>query len=367
MISGPAIIDSLATFPFFIDVIVPDTDFISFAWLRIFRLALLFRTSQLGSAISTCFRVLWVNRQILTVSVVLVFFMLLVTSSLLWAVSTDEERKRNGAETILDASYLALLMLTGQGTPDPPMNPVLQFVVALTAVLSVPFFAVPAAMLTWGFEGEAQRLALTEHLRRDREKVYGDDFKEEDFESSSSDDSSELDEYLDGLAGDDDNEEYQDKAFAFFRANQSLQGEVLYEEAKKLAADLRDQKIEKQRENVLKQDALELLREVGDEAAEIEEAKNAEELGNVVADEYLHKEEQLAMKLKRFSVFVGVPSQDPSPEEEDEGDSKAVIQELRAVRAELRAFRLAEQSPQSELVAEVRKLREEVQELKKRL
>ena len=31
-------------------------------------------------------------------------------------------------------------------------------VVMLTAFLSVPFFAVPAAMLTWGFEGEAQRL-----------------------------------------------------------------------------------------------------------------------------------------------------------------------------------------------------------------
>ena len=68
----------------------------------------------------------------------------------------------------------------------------------------MPFFAIPAAMLTWGFEGEAARLASKEARRRRRREVYGgteeggvvaDQF-------SSSDESSDEDEYLDGLAGD---------------------------------------------------------------------------------------------------------------------------------------------------------------------
>ena len=35
----------------------------------------------------------------------------------------------------------------------------------VTAFASVPFFAVPAAMLTWGFEGEAERLAGRERKK----------------------------------------------------------------------------------------------------------------------------------------------------------------------------------------------------------
>ena len=67
------------------------------------------------------------------------------------------------------------MMLTGLASPEDsegPLPPPMRLVVLLTAFLSVPFFAVPAAMLTWGFEGEAQRLATRERRRATRRALY---------------------------------------------------------------------------------------------------------------------------------------------------------------------------------------------------
>ena len=43
-------------------------------------------------------------------------------------------------------------MLTGQGGPDGGTSLGLKVMIFITSFLSVPFFAVPAAMITWGFE-----------------------------------------------------------------------------------------------------------------------------------------------------------------------------------------------------------------------
>merc|ERR1719235_1712987 len=81
--------------------------------------------------------------------------------------------------SVPDAMFLSILMLTGQGDPDGDLTPSMKFVVMMTAFLSVPFFAVPAAMLTWGFEGEAERLAEREQRRFKRRKLYGAGFAED--------------------------------------------------------------------------------------------------------------------------------------------------------------------------------------------
>ena len=76
--------------------------------------------------------------------------MLLVTSSLLYVVADEQTKEDNEFHSIPEAMYLAVLMLTGQGTPDGELSPPMRLVVVFTAFLSVPFFAVPAAMLTLG-------------------------------------------------------------------------------------------------------------------------------------------------------------------------------------------------------------------------
>ena len=61
---------------------------------------------------------------------------------------------------------MSTLMLTGGGAPDTENLPFMtKAVVLLTSVFSVAMFAIPASMLTWGFEAEAERMAKRERKR----------------------------------------------------------------------------------------------------------------------------------------------------------------------------------------------------------
>mgnify|MGYP004052913361 CR=1 FL=1 len=62
--------------------------------------------------------------------------------------------------------YLSILMLTGQGEPDGELTTLLKSLCAFTAIFSVAMVAIPASMLTFGFEIEAQRLVLKRRERR---------------------------------------------------------------------------------------------------------------------------------------------------------------------------------------------------------
>jgi hypothetical protein len=55
--------------------------------------------------------------------------------------------------------YLSTLMLTGQGGPQGDLPWYTKSGVLLTGVFSIGMFAIPASMLTWGFEAEAARIA----------------------------------------------------------------------------------------------------------------------------------------------------------------------------------------------------------------
>eukprot|EP00525_Craspedostauros_australis_P006005 CAMPEP_0198112148 /NCGR_PEP_ID=MMETSP1442-20131203/4046_1 /TAXON_ID= /ORGANISM="Craspedostauros australis, Strain CCMP3328" /LENGTH=218 /DNA_ID=CAMNT_0043768833 /DNA_START=11 /DNA_END=667 /DNA_ORIENTATION=+ len=55
--------------------------------------------------------------------------------------------------------YLSTLMLTGQGGPSGDLPWYTKGVVLLTGAFSIGMFAIPASMLTWGFEAEAERCA----------------------------------------------------------------------------------------------------------------------------------------------------------------------------------------------------------------
>ena len=113
--SWGALVDALATFPFFADLLDGKRTFLPFTWVRIFRLFLLLRTSRYARAVRTVHRVVFINRQILLVCLSLVGFIVLLTSSMLWLWSDEETRKLNAMESIPAAAYTAVMMLTGQG------------------------------------------------------------------------------------------------------------------------------------------------------------------------------------------------------------------------------------------------------------
>ena len=83
---------------------------------------------------------------------------ILLSASMLYVACAPDARcaKAHGIADIPSAVFVSAMMLTGQASPEGEMDAPLRAVVLITAFLSVPFFAVPAAMLTWGFEGEAQ-------------------------------------------------------------------------------------------------------------------------------------------------------------------------------------------------------------------
>lgn len=117
-------------------------------------------------------------------------------------------------ESIAKTMVLSTLMLTGQGGPSGDLPWYTQCVVLLTGVFSVAMFAIPASMLTWGFEAEAERLgakAKKRAMAKRRGEVY---ISETSSSSSNSSDisgfgdlSTSDEEYMRIIGGDDDDDD----------------------------------------------------------------------------------------------------------------------------------------------------------------
>lgn len=74
---------------------------------------------------------------------------------LYWANLSNDAEDFNSIPATM---YLCVLMLTGQGEPEGELDSLNKLIVVFTAVGSVAVFAIPASMLAWGFEAEAERL-----------------------------------------------------------------------------------------------------------------------------------------------------------------------------------------------------------------
>lgn len=97
-------------------------------------------------------------------------------------------------------------MLTGQGIPDGTMPWYTRIVISVTCIFAIAQFAIPASMLTWGFEQEAERNIVKNH---DKEKkiagklLKGKQIPESSSSSDNSDRESEWEGYLEQVAGSD--------------------------------------------------------------------------------------------------------------------------------------------------------------------
>ena len=116
-------------------------------------------------------------------------------------------------ESIGSTMVLSMMMLTGQGGPSGSRLPwYTQLVVLLTGVFSVAMFAIPASMLTWGFEAEAQRLGM-KAKRRELAKRKGEVYSSDSSSSSDDDDddiSTSDEEYINIIGGGDEDEDNED-------------------------------------------------------------------------------------------------------------------------------------------------------------
>jgi len=306
--SFDGLLDGVATFPFFIDNYLLQNTIPNMTWVRIFRIFVIFRTSKYAHAMNTVARVLSVHQEILAVTMFLVVFMLLFTSAMLWVAS---DGYYNGLPS---AMYDALQMLTGQGAPDmEDLSTKMEIVTAITAFLSVPFFAVPAAMLTWGFEGEAERLAEKTTRRFNRKKTYGD-LADEMSDSEDEDDGDTLEEYLQRWGGEDSTEEVEESALSFFQeADKSASGAELHQSALERSRELKKAHDDSTQRATLRHDALLLLEQVAEEDAGEEDPV-------------------LEMKLVRFRDLVHAKGMGGGSSEKEEPSLSEVMAEVKQLK-----------------------------------
>lgn len=175
-------------------------------YLRIFRLFRITRTSSYSKAMDAVVRVFYFNQEIMIVAGLLGLYLVLFTSIAMYYLrprGDDVKMVEDAAdfESIGSTMVLSLLMLTGQGGPSGELPWYTQIVVLMTGMFSVAMFAIPASMLTWGFEAEAQRLgvkARKKMMARQRGEEYND------YTSSSSSDNDSVEGYGDISTSDEE-------------------------------------------------------------------------------------------------------------------------------------------------------------------
>jgi voltage-gated potassium channel len=171
ILSSESFIDLVSCLPFFAEVslgINPGR----YELLRMLRLFRLFKLSMLWDAFRMVVRVVYFNAQILGSAFLVCFIMLLVCSVMLFYTRPPVEMDHiDNFSSVLACMYLAILMLTGQGEPDGQLPWYTRVVVSVTALFAIAQFAIPAAMLTWGFEQEAEQNIVKNNSRE--EKVIG--------------------------------------------------------------------------------------------------------------------------------------------------------------------------------------------------
>lgn len=144
-----AIIDLVATAPYFLERFT-GWDLPTLTYLRAFRLLRILKTESFSEASKSVYRVFKYNSEILYVALCIGIGMVLFTSVLMYYMRPKNHEQ---FESLSATIYLATLMLTGQGGPDGQLPWYTSAVVLLTGVFSIGMFAIPASMLTWGFEG----------------------------------------------------------------------------------------------------------------------------------------------------------------------------------------------------------------------
>jgi len=212
------LLDGIATLPFFIEF-VTDIQLPTLTYLRIFRLLRMTRTNSYSKAMDAVVRVFYFNQEIMKVAGLLGAYLVLFTGILMYYLRPRGEEGKliddpNDFDSIASTMVLSLLMLTGQGGPSGHLPWYTQGVVLMTGIFSVAMFAIPASMLTWGFEAEAERLgkrAKKKAMARRRGEMYTD------YTSSSTSDSESLvgygdistsdEEYMNIIGGEDSEED----------------------------------------------------------------------------------------------------------------------------------------------------------------
>lgn len=156
------IIDLLAILPFYLIMMNFDLRFMRI--LRLFRLFKLFRITRYVKGLELMKDVLKEKKAQLYISLVLVFFLLLLASSLMYYV--ENEAQPHSFSSIPETMWWGITTLTTVGYGDMyPITPLGQILGGLISLMGIALFALPTGILASGFSS---------HIDKDK-SVKGDD------------------------------------------------------------------------------------------------------------------------------------------------------------------------------------------------
>ena len=218
--SFSSLVDLVSFLPYFLEFVVPF-DLPNLQCVRVIRLFRLFKSNSVMSSVDVIARVLYFNSEILCVAFMIDAILILLTSTILYymAPPPDTPGVEDDFESIPATMYLSVMMLTGQGQPSGQLPWYTKVIVVATAVLATAQFAIPASMLTWGFEQEAERRLQRNHelQRKQRDQLLKGDPTWNDAAEVSSSSTSESEvghewaEYEAVVVGSDSEEEGADR------------------------------------------------------------------------------------------------------------------------------------------------------------
>jgi voltage-gated potassium channel len=155
-VSGMALVDLAAILPFFLSPLA-DSNTVVFRLLRVFRLVRVLKFGRYHATIGILGRVLMSRREELVVSVGLVLALVVITSTLMYAVEHDAQPKV--FSSIPASMWWGVVTLTTVGYGDVyPVTSLGKVVAGISVLLGVGLFALPAGILAGGF---AEELALS--------------------------------------------------------------------------------------------------------------------------------------------------------------------------------------------------------------
>eukprot|EP00938_MAST-03A_sp_MAST-3A-sp1_P005749 g5749.t1 len=179
LIEPESLVDLLSSVPYFVELAWRN-DLPTLTWLRMFRLFRLLKTNRYAKAFNSVYRVVWFNREMLSVLLLLCFILMLTTATFLYYIARADDNLNDthgDFGSIPSALYVSTMMLTGQGGPDGDLPWYVKVLCGTTAVFGVAFFVLPASILVWSFEAEAERLIAKdreERLKRKKMKERGE-------------------------------------------------------------------------------------------------------------------------------------------------------------------------------------------------
>jgi voltage-gated potassium channel len=153
VLSASALIDLLAIAPFYITLFATDLAIVRI--LRLFRIFRLFRVSKYSHAYRMILQVVREKKEELVLSVVMVGFMLIILSSLMYYV--EHPAQPTIFSSIPATMWWGINAMATVGYGDiHPITPLGKLLAGLSAVVGIALFALPTGILVSGF---------TEHIR----------------------------------------------------------------------------------------------------------------------------------------------------------------------------------------------------------